>query len=223
MKFRNCGCGRLTIIFRNVRDCKERSTSNSSQTNSSRNLHRPPWSDGSRNRCGQLGVAIRRLFAWHPLHLPPPPAAWLPWQRKRAGDLGSGSPRARAWKLPWSKDAESRAPSPTRLWVSGDSIFYLMIHGDGRSSLLSSSLSSGVNEGHLSAESVPLKNFLEDPHSTVLLFYSLVTWLKSSYKRRWENMIFMPVAMSPDKNWSIFLRRKKLLGLATSSLCHNII
>ncbi|XP_033612542.1 UPF0705 protein C11orf49 homolog isoform X2 [Fukomys damarensis] len=35
------------------------------------------------------------------------------------GSLASGSRRATAWKLPGSKDAESRAPSPTRLRVSG--------------------------------------------------------------------------------------------------------
>ncbi|XP_013369387.1 PREDICTED: UPF0705 protein C11orf49 homolog isoform X2 [Chinchilla lanigera] len=35
------------------------------------------------------------------------------------GNLVSGSRRTTAWKLPGSKDAESRAPSPTRLRVSG--------------------------------------------------------------------------------------------------------
>ncbi|XP_040140342.1 centriolar satellite-associated tubulin polyglutamylase complex regulator 1 isoform X2 [Ictidomys tridecemlineatus] len=38
---------------------------------------------------------------------------------ERECNLGSGSQRAGAWKVPGSKDAESRAPSPTRLRVSG--------------------------------------------------------------------------------------------------------
>nr|KAF6324141.1 hypothetical protein mMyoMyo1_001651 [Myotis myotis] len=36
-----------------------------------------------------------------------------------AGDLASGSRRATAWKLSLCNDAESGAPSPTRLRVSG--------------------------------------------------------------------------------------------------------
>ncbi|XP_058997797.1 centriolar satellite-associated tubulin polyglutamylase complex regulator 1 isoform X1 [Mustela lutreola] len=83
-----------------------------------RNLHRRE-ATAAGTGVASLGLRYGGCLRDTPLHLPPPPAAWLPWQRKRAGDLGSGSRSAGAWKLPWSKDAESRAPSPTGLRVSG--------------------------------------------------------------------------------------------------------
>ena len=102
---------------------KELSTSNSSKTNASRKGVQRNYDRREETAPGTSAASLALRYG--DCLRGTPSASSLSSRRvgamatERALDLGAGSGRAGALKLPWSKDAESGTPSPTGLRVSG--------------------------------------------------------------------------------------------------------